>query len=252
MQKQVQEWHLVWSDEFDGITVDRSKWSFEKGFVRNNEEQFYTDRTKNVRVEAGNLIIEAHKESYQGAEYTSASIMTRYKKVFLYGRYEMRAKLPQGQGVWPAFWTTGDNYAQVGWPAAGEIDIMEYVGHSPNMIHARVHYTLNGVHVGAGASQYLQAPYDGFHTYAIEWSKERISFFVDGNNYYNYAVGNIGAFHKPHILRINFALGGSWGGVIDDSILPQQYVVDYVRVYSREQQLNVGSLPSIYWLLLMK
>jgi beta-glucanase (GH16 family) len=245
------EWVLTWSDEFNGNEIDRTKWNFEIGDdIRNNESQYYTARNTNARIENGSLIIEAHKEKYNGADYTSASLLTRGLHSFWYGRIEMRAKLPHGAGTWPAFWTTGTNYINVGWPECGEIDIMEYLGRMPGIIHGTVHYTSNtGTHISQGGNKTINDPQE-FKTYSIEWDEDHIKFFVNDINYYSFDIGNNEAFRKPHILRLNFALGGWWGKEIDDSMLPQKYIIDYVRVYSR----TVGSytnLVGVYRLLLL-
>ena len=137
----VKKWELVWADEFNGKGLpDQSKWDYEVGFIRNREKQYYTKaRLENARVENGMLIIESRKEKYEKGDYTSASLHTRYKAKWLYGRIEVRAKLPTGRGMWPAIWMLGANYGKVRWPACGEIDIMENVGFNPDMIHANVH-----------------------------------------------------------------------------------------------------------------
>lgn len=237
------EWELVWYDEFDGVGLpDPDKWSYEVGYIRNNEQQYYTRaRTENIRMENGKLFIEARKESYEGFDYTSASINTRESTTWTYGRFEVKAKLPTGTGTWPAAWMLGANISEVGWPACGEIDIMENVGFDPNKVHGYVHteaynHTKN---TQRGASIKLESPYNHFHVYAIEWYEDRIDFFVDDNHYFTFEKENddpaVWPFDKPHYLLLNLAIGGSWGGQqgIDDSIFPQQYIIDYVRVYQK-------------------
>lgn len=240
------EWELVWQDEFDGEGLpDPDKWGYEEGYIRNDEKQYYTrEREKNVRLEDGYLIIEAHKEPYEDFEYTSASINTKETASWTYGRMEVRAKLPSGQGVWPAIWMLGTNIDEVGWPACGEIDIMEYVGFDPATIYANVHTdAYNHVeNTGKGSSIEVSKPYDDFQVYAIEWSEEKIDFFVNDRHYFtfeNEGTGNdVWPFDKPHYLLLNLAIGGSWGGQegIDDEIFPQQYYIDYVRVYQRASE----------------
>ncbi len=184
------KWELVWSDEFDRDGLpDPAKWSYEDGFVRNHEKQYYTTkRSENARVENGMLVIEGRKEQFKNpsyragsansrsadeyAEYTAASLITSGKASWLYGRIEVRAKLPQGQGVWPAIWMLGDNHKTSGWPRCGEIDIMEFVGHDPNHVHATVHFSLGGNHKSSGSKLETPAPYDDFHIYAVEWNKD--------------------------------------------------------------------------------
>jgi beta-glucanase (GH16 family) len=244
------QWKLVWSDEFDyqGLP-DPKKWDYEEGFIRNGESQYYTrDRLENARVENGMLIIEGRKEDYADphpragattrpiAHYTAASLITLKKADWLYGRIEVRAKLPQGKGVWPAIWMLGSDIGTVGWPACGEIDIVEFVGKIPDRIHGTVHYQKDGKHASSGKALPATRPFDDFHIYAVEWAPDRIDFFFDDRIYHSFPVeqaNNKGAnpFHKNQFLLINLALGGAWGGKIDDTILPQQYLVKYVRVY---------------------
>ena len=251
------EWQLSWSDEFDyeGLP-DPQKWGYEEGFVRNGEAQFYTRaRHENARVENGLLIIEARKERWpnpgntprvdpgsQGrafAEYTSASINTLYKESALYGRLEMRAKLPHGRGVWPAFWTSGENEQTAGWPRCGEIDIMEFVGHDPQWIYGTLHWLRDGQAQSSGGKLQVAHLDDAFHVYAVEWDPSRIEFLVDGHRYHAVDLpaageGSENPFRKPQYLLVNLALGGSWGGPIDDAALPQQMQVDYVRIYKKK------------------
>jgi beta-glucanase (GH16 family) len=237
-----QEGELIWSDEFNYSGLpDSSKWGYEQGMIRNNEAQYYTKkRLKNARVEDGHLIIEARKENYKGAEYTSASINTLNKKHFQYGRIEARAKVPVGKGTWPAIWMLGTNISEVGWPDCGEIDILENVGYDPDEVHANIH-TAAYNHVDGtnkGNSIKLDKPWENFHTYAVEWRKDRIDFFVDTTKYFTFRNDGKGKndtwpFDKPHYLLLNLAIGGSWGGQqgIDDSKFPHKYYIDYVRVY---------------------
>lgn len=238
-------WGLVWTDEFDKDGLpDTDKWWYEVGFVRNNERQYYTrSREENARVENGMLVIESRKEDYKNAEYTSASLTTQGQAAWTYGRIEIKAKLPRGRGVWPAIWMLGVNRDK-GWPACGEIDIMEYVGFKPNTIHANVH-TEKYNHMrgnNKGDTITVEAPWKDFHVYAIEWYPERIDFFVDDKKYFTYENEGSGEaawpFDDPCYLILNTAIGGSWGGQegIDDSIFPQRYYIDYVRVYEREDE----------------
>ena len=254
-------WNLVWQEEFDyeGL-ADPEKWTQEYGFIRNEEAQYYTrERSENARVEDGRLIIEARKEEYPNAahdedsgnwrrareyaEYTSASLTTENRQYFQYGRIEVRARLPQGRGVWPAIWMLGENYRDVGWPRCGEIDIMEFVGFDPHTIHANVHTEAYNHAIGTarGDSIEAEAPWDEFHLYGIEWDEERIDFFFDDEVYFTYEKeADAGEaewpFDQPFYLILNVAIGGAWGGQqgIDDDIFPQRMEVDYVRVYERE------------------
>ncbi|MEN6495526.1 MAG: glycoside hydrolase family 16 protein [Thermoguttaceae bacterium] len=253
---QAEDWKLVWSDEFDKPgTPDPAKWDYEAGFVRNNERQYYTRaRKENARVEEGMLIIEARKEQFripkqakkgkagkgqENADYTSASLTTLGKASWTYGRIEVRAKLPTGRGMWPAIWTLGTNIGQVGWPACGEIDIMENVGFDPNVIHANIHTKAynHAIHTNKGSRITIPNPHQDFHVYAIEWRPERMDFFVDATKYFTFTNENKGTdawpYDKPQYLILNIAVGGAWGGQkgIDDSIFPQRMAIDYVRVY---------------------
>ncbi len=238
-------WRLVWADEFDTDGLpDAERWNYEEGFIRNQEAQYYTrEREENARVSDGMLVIEARRESYEGADYTSASLTTRDRAEWRYGRIEVRAKLPQGRGVWPAIWMLGSNIDEVGWPACGEIDIMEFVGFDPGRVHGNVHTEAFNHVLGTnlGAAIDLDAPYDDFHIYAVEWFPDRIDFFVDEEKYFSFENSGAGSaewpFDEPHFLIINLAIGGAWGGQqgIDDAIFPQQYMIDYVRVYEQAE-----------------
>ena len=244
---------LVWSDEFkndpDGLP-DPKKWIYEEGFVRNNESQFYTPRRpENARVEHGQLIIEARKEDYPYsvasgpgiAHYTSAALETYAKADWLYGRIEVRAKLPAGKGVWPAIWMLGTNISQpgFGWPKCGEIDIMELVGKEPGVIYGTLHWAdSNGKLSSYGQHVTLDHPEADFHVYAADWTPNALDLSVDGHVYNHFPVEKATAagynpFRQRQFLLLNLAIGGDWGGPIDDSIFPQRMVVDYVRVYQK-------------------
>ena len=260
-QRPALPWKLVWSDEFDGEALDAEKWTHNVWPARNvnDEDQAYTARTKNVRVENGLLVVEAHKEDYEGAAYTSGRVHSSGKGDFLYGRFEVRAKLPRGQGTWPAIWmlpskpftyaTTCDdiedwqsNDGCDAWPNSGEIDIMEHVGYQMNHIHGTVH---TKAYYWAEWEQrkgriLMDDVADAFHVYSLEWSPERIDVFVDDSLYFTYVNENKGweewPFDQPFHLIFNIAVGGAWGrsgGPIDDSIFPQQMLIDYARVYER-------------------
>jgi beta-glucanase (GH16 family) len=230
----------VFSDEFETPgSPDPAKWGYNLGYVANDEKQYYTSRSENVRTEAGSLVIEARKEAYQGYAYTSARIHTRGRFELLYGRVEVRARLPTGRGTWTAIWILGTNHTQVGWPACGEIDIMENVGFDPLRIHASVHTADYNHTIGTQktASVTIGSPWEDFHLYAMEWYPDRIEVFVDGQKYFTFRNDSSGSrtwpFDKSHYLILNLAIGGSWGGQqgIDDTQFPKRYLVDYVRVY---------------------
>ncbi|MDI9384441.1 MAG: glycoside hydrolase family 16 protein [Verrucomicrobiota bacterium] len=236
------DWQLVWSDEFDrpGL-ANPEKWNYEEGFIRNREAQYYTKaRLENAEVEDGRLVIQAIKEDFKTAKYTSASLHTWGKAAWTYGRIEVRAKLPQGRGVWPAIWTLGTNRREVGWPACGEIDIMEFVGFDPNTVHVNVHTRDLNHNKGnnRGAKHKVERPpFEDFHVYALEWFEDRMEFYFDETKIFTFTKepGGEGTwpFDKPQYLILNLAIGGAWGGQqgIDDTIFPQRYEIDYVRVY---------------------
>jgi beta-glucanase (GH16 family) len=239
-------WELVWEDNFDvdGLP-DQRIWNYEEGFIRNNEAQYYTkERLENARVENGNLVIEARNDNWNGHKITAASINTYENKSILYGRVEVKAKLPTGVGTWPAIWMLGDVFNEgTGWPACGEIDIMENVGYDPDIIHANIH-TKSYNHVkgtNKGDKITVENPFLDFHVYAIEWYEDHIDFFVDDQKYFTFENEKTGndewPFDKPHYLLINLAIGGSWGGQkgIDDKIFPQKYYIDYVKVFKQKE-----------------
>ena len=238
---------LVWNDEFNALGAPNpADWTYEYGFIRNGEKQFYTkNRKKNVYQKNGKLIIEAFKENFeengQKAQYTSGSITTQGHHSWKYGRIEVRAKLPKGVGTWPAIWMLGENIPQIGWPSCGEIDIMEYVGFNPGQVHATVHAKgKKDWHISNGSSIRLDGIEDRMAVYAVEWTKEKMDFFVDNKKYYSIELDKFDTlgrpFDLPHYLIINLAIGGGWGGQrgIDDSIFPVKYEIDYVRVYQAQ------------------
>jgi beta-glucanase (GH16 family) len=238
-----EKWTLVWSDEFDyqGLP-DKAKWDYEEGFFRNHESQYYTRaRLENARVDHGVLTIECRKERFKPenhapVQYTAASLVTKNKASWRYGRIEVRAKIPHGKGVWPAIWTLGTNISTVGWPACGEIDIMEFVGKVPNNIYGTIHYAVDRKHQSDQGRFEKAGLYDDFHVYAVEWSPDKIDFYLDDTKYHTCLIDKAGTsaknpFRAPHYLIINFALGGDWGGPIDDTVLPQKLLINYVRVY---------------------
>lgn len=232
---------LVWSDEFNYSGLpDPAKWNYEIGFARNKEPQYYTEkRTENARVEDGCLVLEARKENYQGAAYTSASITTQGIAEFNQGRMEIRAKVPKGKGIWPAFWMLGSGHGKVKWPDCGEIDIMEFVGKDSTRVYGTVHYVNNmDKYEHQGQKPVVGTPYDGFHIYAIDWTADHISFYYDSLKYFVFDLSKLDAnskkiFGGKFYLLLNLALGreGTLGGPLDDRILPSKYYVDYVRVY---------------------
>jgi beta-glucanase (GH16 family) len=233
---------MVWSDEFDGSSVDLENWTFETGASGwgNNELQNYTNGD-NSEIMDGKLVITARKvnESKTAGSYTSSRLITKDKQNFLYGRMEARAKLPSGTGIWPAIWMLGSNISEVSWPACGEIDIMEYVGYEPNTVHSTVHTPAGYGGDGKGTSTTLQTAEEEFHNYGIIWTERSIKFYIDDpeNIRFTYSPSikneDNWPFDKPQFFILNVAVGGNWGGAqgIDNSIFPQQMEVDYVRVY---------------------
>jgi len=236
---QSQDRSLVWAEEFDGKKIDTDTWNFKKGLGHNNEKQYYTSSSKNLRIDNGLLVIEARKEKYKESKYTSARINTLGKKLFKYGRIEIRAKLPEGNGTWPAIWMLGENRQRDGYPECGEIDIMEHVGKSPTEIHGAIHYPeLDNKKLNSSAKT-SKMPFskDGYYTYAIEWDEKSINYFIDEELFHSFTIedaerdGRENIFQKPFYLIMNLALGGKWAGEIDDSIFPARFYVDYIRYY---------------------
>lgn len=233
---------LIWADEFNSTGLpDPSKWGYEVGFIRNEEKQYYTlQRTQNVRQEAGNLVIESLKEGFQGANYTSGSINTLEKKSFEGDiRIEVSAKIPQGKGIWPAIWLMGANIKQVGWPKCGELDVMEFVGHTPGKVYGTLHWwdstsAKENKLISKGNNLDITDLHTKFHVYSLERKGKTISLFIDKKNILTFsapATAYENTFTGPLYLLLNTAVGGSWGGDIDDSIFPQKFLIDYVRVY---------------------
>jgi len=253
-------WKLVWSDEFDYQGApDPDKWNIEVWDARrvNDEDQAYTDRSRNVRVEDGRLVLEAHLEDYDSARYTSGRIHSRGKGDWLYGRLDIRARLPRGQGTWPAVWmlpTDAFRYATRcsaqsewqgdpdcdAWPNSGEIDIMEHVGYDMDRLHGTVH---NKAYYSANRQQRkgsveVRELDKSFHVYTLEWTPDYIRVFFEGTPYFTYYNEGEGweawPYDHPYYVIMNLAVGGHWGrvgGPIDDSIFPVRLEIDYVRVF---------------------
>ena len=233
---------LIWSDEFNGTGLpDATKWDYEIGFIRNNEPQYYTyQRLENVRQENGYLVIEALKEEYKGAHYTSASINTLNRMAFTGDiRVEVKAQLPHGKGIWPAIWMMGSNITQVGWPKCGELDIMEFIGINPDKIYGTLHWwdstsaNANNL-LSKGSNVTVSDLETAFHVYSLERKGAEISLFMDNTNVMTMstpATAFQNTFVGPLYLLLNLAMGGSWAGPVDDTIFPQKFLIDYVRVY---------------------
>ncbi|WP_275006137.1 family 16 glycosylhydrolase [Promicromonospora iranensis] len=233
---------LTWSDEFNGAAgsaPNGANWNFETGAGGwgNNELQNYTSSRNNSALDGnGNLVITARQE---GSGYTSARLTTKGKVQPQYGRLEARIKIPRGQGIWPAFWMLGGQFPGTPWPNSGEIDIMENIGREPNRVHGTLHgpgYSGANPVTGSYAHPQNWSFADDFHTFAIDWSPNSITWLVDGNAYQTFTPANTGSnpwvFNQPFFFILNVAVGGNWPGYPDGSTqFPQQMVVDYVRVY---------------------
>ncbi|MFL6672284.1 MAG: family 16 glycosylhydrolase [Massilia sp.] len=235
-------WTLDWSDEFDGSALDHGKWVEETGGhgFGNHELQYYTAGGQNLRVAGGYLVIEARKEHRENREYTSARIKTAGLKERAYGRYEARIKIPRGQGIWPAFWLLGSDCGATGWPRCGEIDIMENIGKEPGLVHGTMHGPGYSGADGFGAPSALDAGRsyaDDFHVFAVEWEPGEVRWYRDGALYHTARpelVKGEWVFEHPFFVILNLAVGGDWPGNPDaGTVLPQQMLVDYVRVYRR-------------------
>jgi beta-glucanase (GH16 family) len=234
-------WKLAWHDEFDGGAIDPASWTYDLGAGGwgNAELENYTNRPENARLENGVLVIEARKEAYQGAEYTSARLKTQGLREFLYGRIEARLQVPGGQGMWPAFWTLGSNINEKNWPKCGELDIMEYIGKTPDTIYGTMHGP--GYSGAQGISKANRQKYniaDDFHIYAIEWDKDQVRWFFDGEPYHTVTRADVGnkdwVFDQPFFILLNLAVGGQWPGNPDaQTAFPAQLKVDYVRVFQK-------------------
>ncbi|MFA4923332.1 MAG: glycoside hydrolase family 16 protein, partial [Ignavibacteriaceae bacterium] len=236
---QAQNYQLLWSDEFSGSTIDASNWTFEIGGSGwgNNELEYYTNRSVNSYIQNGSLVIEARKENFGGKNYTSARMITKGKRYFTYGKIEARIKLPYGKGIWPAFWMLGENISTAGWPACGEIDIMELIGGGANdkKVYGTAHWESNG-HASYGGNYTLGSGSfaDDYHVFSIVWTSKAIQWFVDGTKYVTIDITPAGlqAFHKNNFIILNLAVGGDWPGNPDGTtVFPQKMFVDYVRVY---------------------
>ena len=254
---------LVWSDEFDQDgPVSQDKWNVEtippnNGSWWNGELQFYTDKEDNISVEEGLLKITAKYESYEGKNYTSARINTQDKFEFTYGRVEMRAKLPNWEGMWPAFWLLGANIDEIGWPNCGELDILEHgdyvkdsTSNDPGLISSAVHYgpqdysrqTTNvpgKIFFDTGQERFIRSekiiekPFEEYHTYSMQWAPDKIQFFIDEEMHLEFPMqSQHSPFDKPFFLLLNLAVGGHWtDGYVASGFTEVTYEIDYVRVY---------------------
>ncbi len=251
-----QGYTLVWSDEFngpDGTAPDSSKWTYDLGGKGwgNGELECYTNRLQNAHIQSGNLVITAQQESASFAcsdgasnNYTSARLKTQGLFSQAYGRFEARIKIPAGQGVWPAFWMLGNDITSVGWPACGEIDIMENIGREPGTVHGSLHGPGTASRTSDLTSIFTlpagQAFSNDFHLYAVEWEPGVVRFYVDTNLYATFTQSRWPArgtwvFDHPFFILLNVAVGGTWPGSPDNTAqFPQPMLVDYVRVYAKQ------------------
>ena len=236
----------IWSDEFsiDGAP-DPAKWGYDIGGSGwgNNELQYYTSSTNNASVSNGILSIAAHKEFLNGRNYTSSRLVTRNKGDFLYGRVEVRAKLPSGRGTWPAIWMLPTDWEYGNWPKSGEIDIMEHVGYDPTRVHFSIHTDDYNHTKGTQKStnRLIPTALTEFHKYRVDWTPYAVRGYFDDEFMFEFVNEGKGPsawpFDKKFHLLLNLAIGGNWGGVngVDDSIFPAMFEIDYVRVYKMKE-----------------
>ena len=233
----------IWQDEFDGTDLNSDHWTFEEGTGSNgwgnNELQYYRKGKNNTSVQDGKLEIIAKEETFNGQKYTSARIITKDKFDFRYGRVDIRARLPFGQGIWPALWMLGSNFGSVGWPQCGEIDIMELVGHEADVIHGTAHWSYQGTHAQAGGSRGLSDNKDyseEFHVFSVLWDEDGISWLMNDRQYYHLSTteDEMSEFHNRFFFIFNVAVGGNWPGSPNTSTaFPQKMTVDYIRVFEK-------------------
>jgi len=249
-----QKYVMVWNDEFNTPGLpDTTKWNYEIGKIRNNELQYYTKgRLENTRIEDSVLIIEARKENYEGADYTSGSIISKGIGDWKYGKVEISAKVSAGKGTWPALWMMPTYSEYGGWPKSGEIDIMEYIGVEPQNLYYTAHFQGTGTtghsSSGSGPKSYFTNPWERFIKFTLIWTPEKLEWYADDIKFHTYLKSGddyrTWPFDKEFYLILNLAYGGSWGGYngVDDSKLPHKFLVDYVRVYQLQDSEGPFSL----------
>lgn len=228
---------LVWADEFNYEGApDPTKWGYDIGTGSNgwgnNELQYYTNRLENASVSNGMLKITAKREAFSGSAFTSARLLTKGKFTTKYGKIEARAKLPSGVGTWPAIWMLGKNIDQVGWPACGEIDIMEHKGSDENRIYGTLHYPGRSGGNADGKTVVVSNVASAFHIYSVEWNASTIKISVDGNVFYTFANNANTAFNQEFFIILNVAMGGGFGGPVEAGFQQSSMEIDYVRVYN--------------------
>jgi beta-glucanase (GH16 family) len=231
---------VAWSDEFDtNGAPDPTKWTYDVGGSGwgNNELEYYTNTTNNAVIKDGILTITAKKESMGGMNYTSSRMVSKNGSDMLYGRIEVKAKIPAGRGTWPAIWMLPNDYAYGAWPNSGEIDIMEHVGYDPNNVHFSVHNQLYNAGNSKTSTLNIPTAFSEFHVYRADWTPTAVKGYYDDKLIFTYANDGKGSsgwpYDKPFHLLLNLAIGGNWGGIqgVDDTIFPVAMQVDYVRFY---------------------
>lgn len=236
---------LAWSDEFNSTSLDMNAWTAETGDgcpalcgFGNNELQYYTNPPNNLYFQDGKMIIEAKAETFGGKNYTSSRIKTAGKKFFKFGRIDIRAILPKGKGIWPAFWMLPESNVFGGWPRSGEIDLMENIGHEPSRVYGTIHYGPGPGSIQISRNYNLPAGLfnDEFHVFSFEWEQDVMKWYVDGNLYSTVNKADLGAqnypFNENFYFLINLAVGGNWPGSPDaNTYFPQFLIVDYIRIY---------------------
>lgn len=248
------DYKLVWADEFEYSGLpDSTKWNYDIGGHGwgNNEKQFYLEKSlENSYVKEGKLHIAALKKAYENSQYTSARLTTYNRFLIQYGKIEVKAKLPEGKGTWPAIWMLPETIRtkEEEWPLCGEIDIMEHVGKDPNTVHVSLHTELYNFWKKNQYTHFERLPdvFNNFHLYGIEWTTNSIKFFIDNKLFYEAIKGENGKvtnnegwpFEKPYYLILNLAIGGNWGGEVDGTIFPAEMEIDYVRMYQTVESKN--------------
>lgn len=231
-------WELVWSDEFSATSIDKNKWEHEVNGDGggNNELQYYSSRSSNSFIDSGKLVIQALKESYLGKNYTSARMRTKNKGDWKYGRFDIKAKLPFGQGLWPAIWMLPTDWEYGSWPLSGEIDIMEMLGHQTSKVYGTIHFGPAWPNnQNKGGSYILQQGtfVNNYHLFTVEWDSVGFKWFVDGYKFFSTNYGK--PFDKRFHILLNVAVGGNWPGSPNEyTFFPQQMYIDYVRVYRKK------------------
>jgi hypothetical protein len=232
--------NLVWSEDFNGKILNPAVWTHETGGGGwgNNELENYTNSPSNSFCSGGYMIIEARNELSGARNYSSARIISKDKKTFTYGRIDIRAKLPKGKGIWPALWMLGNSISEVSWPACGELDIMELLGHEPQKVYGTMHWGPQGgssTHIGGDVSLSSGNFSDSFHVFSLKWEQNQLSFLVDNVPYFTGSKTQVNGnypFDKPFFFIMNVAVGGNWPGNPDfTTVFPQRMIVDYIKVY---------------------